>query len=136
MISSYGLVTGEVAGHDPLANHPDVYSPPIFGPAIKFAGQLQQWTGDATSFSNEVAVDARISFESYAGGRSTSILEIDNVGTTALYFDWKVSQIIVCIICTLLNAGPNILVNQKKPHESHGKYWLNAGSLNHTERIG
>lgn len=84
---------------DPLAKHPDVYSLPIFGPAISFAGQLVHWTGNESGFEHQVAVDARVSFESYAGCRSTSILEIDNVGTTAIYFNWKVS-------CHTYSLGP------------------------------
>ena len=77
--------------NDPLAKHPDVYTPPIFGPCIRFAGQMLQWTGDSHSSSDKVAVDARVTFEGYAGCRSTSVLEIINLGTTAMYFSWKVS---------------------------------------------
>ena len=75
---------------DPLANHPDVYTPPMFGPAIKFAGEMLQWAGDSHSSMDKIAVDARVTFEAYAGCRSTSILEIINLGTTAMYFSWKV----------------------------------------------
>lgn len=79
------------ANQDPLAKHPDVYTPPIFGPCIKFAGQMLQWSGDSHSSNDKVAVDARVTFEGYAGCRSTSVLEIINLGTTAMYFSWKVS---------------------------------------------
>lgn len=80
------------ANIDPLAKHPDVYTPPIFGPSIKFAGQILQWSGDSHSASDKVAVDARVTFEAYAGCRSTSVLEIINLGTTAMYFSWKVNM--------------------------------------------
>ncbi|XP_067933605.1 MYCBP-associated protein-like [Watersipora subatra] len=74
---------------DPLSNLPDVYTPPMFGPAIKFAGELLQWTGDSYGSLDTTAVDARVTFEAHAGCRSTSILEIINLGTTAMYFSWK-----------------------------------------------
>lgn len=75
---------------DPLAKHPDVYTMPIFGPSIKFAGETLDWLGDTHSCVDQIAVDARVTFEAYAGSRSTSVLEIINLGTTALYFSWKV----------------------------------------------
>jgi len=75
---------------DPLAEHPDVYSSPIFGPAIRFAGEILQWAGDGHSSEGKIAVDARVTFETFAGCRSTSFLEIINLGTTAMYFSWKV----------------------------------------------
>ena len=62
----------------------------MFGPAIKFAGEMLQWAGDSHSSMDKIAVDARVTFEAYAGCRSTSILEIINLGTTAMYFSWKV----------------------------------------------
>lgn len=77
---------------DPLAMHPDVYATPMFGPAIRFAGEVLQWTGDSYTAADEIAVDARVTFEAYASCRSTSILEIINMGTTAMYFSWKVSR--------------------------------------------
>lgn len=75
---------------DPLASHPDVYSAPVFGPCIQFNGQLLQWSGDSFSNKGKVATDARITFEASTGFRVTSILEIENLGTTAIYYNWKV----------------------------------------------
>ena len=39
-----------------------------------------------------VGIEARVTFEAYAGCRSTSFLEIVNDGTTAIYYDWKVKE--------------------------------------------
>ena len=64
---------------------------PIFGPAIEFAGQAARWTGDSFSFSDQIGIEARVNFESFAGDRVTSYLTIVNNGTTSIYYDWKVS---------------------------------------------
>lgn len=87
---------------DPLAKHPDVYTPPVFGPAIKFAGEVLQWIGDSDSRCDTIAVDARVPFEAYSGCRSTSVLEIINLGTTAMYFNWKVNIITIWYIANKL----------------------------------
>lgn len=75
---------------DPLADHPDVYSGPVFGPCIKFAGQVLQWSGDSFSNAGCQAADARVGFESLAGVRTSVELEVSNLGTTAIYYKWKV----------------------------------------------
>ncbi|KAL5019985.1 hypothetical protein ScPMuIL_002877 [Solemya velum] len=74
---------------DPLHDHPDVHPPPIFGPSIQFAGQPARWTGDSTSFSDQIGIEARVTFESCTGDRVTSYLIIVNDGTTSVYYDWK-----------------------------------------------
>lgn len=75
---------------DPLADHPDVYSGPMFGPCIRFAGQVLYWSGDSFSNAGYQAADARVGFESLAGVRTSAELEISNLGTTAIYYKWKV----------------------------------------------
>ena len=64
---------------------------PIFGPAIEFAGQAARWTGDSFAFRDQIGIEARVNFESFAGDRVTSYLTIVNNGTTSIYYDWKVS---------------------------------------------
>jgi hypothetical protein len=75
---------------DPLRDHPDVHPAPIFGPSIQFAGQPARWTGDSYSFTGQIGIEARVTFEAYSGDRVTSYLTIVNDGTTSLYYDWKV----------------------------------------------
>lgn len=75
---------------DPLSEHPDVYPEPVFGPSILFAGQPARWTGDSVKFKGQVGIEARVTFEAYAGRRATSYLEIFNDGTTCIYYDWQV----------------------------------------------
>lgn len=78
---------------DPLADHPDVYQAPTFGPCMSFAGQILKWTGDSHSNTNWKAADARVGFEAYTGCRTTSVLEMANLGTAAIYYSWKVSEV-------------------------------------------
>ena len=68
---------------------------PVFGPSIQFAGQAARWTGDSFSFKDQVGIEARVNFETFAGDRVTSYLTIVNNGTTSVYFDWKVCTKIV-----------------------------------------
>lgn len=79
-----------MVAEDPLADHPDVYEAPIFGPCLLFAGEMLKWTGDSFSNLNWKAADAREGFEAYAGCRATSVLEMANLGTAAIYYSWKV----------------------------------------------
>ena len=72
-----------------MDSHPDVFPLPVFGPSIQFAGQAARWTGDSTSFLGQVGIEARVTFEAFAGKRTTSFLEIFNDGTTSIYYDWK-----------------------------------------------
>lgn len=78
---------------DPLRDHPDVHPAPVFGPSLQFAGQAARWTGDSFSFQGQVGIEARVSFETFSAHRTTSFLEIINDGTTAVYYDWKVSKV-------------------------------------------
>ena len=66
----------------------------VYGPSINFAGQPARWTGDSYSFKDQVGIEARVTFESYAGSRVTSYLYIVNDGTTAVYYDWKVIKVL------------------------------------------
>ncbi|XP_071490212.1 MYCBP-associated protein-like [Diadema antillarum] len=62
---------------------------PIVGPALKFNGYPARWTGDSTSHKGQVACSSRVTFEAFAGVRTTSHLELVNEGTTTIYYDWK-----------------------------------------------
>lgn len=74
---------------DSFHEYPDVRPPPIFGPAVQFAGQEARWTGDCDSMVGQVGIEARVAFEAYSGTRVTSYLEVVNIGTTSVFFDWK-----------------------------------------------
>jgi hypothetical protein len=78
------------SGNDLLAQQPDVNDEPLFGPAILFGGQTANWTGSDTDNLGIVALESRLNFETKAGKRVLATFEIHNIGTTAIYFDWKV----------------------------------------------
>ena len=61
----------------------------ITGPSIRFAGQPARWTGDDTSMSDRVALEARVTFDTVVGRRATAFLDVVNDGTTAIYYDWR-----------------------------------------------
>ncbi|KAK6958793.1 MYCBP-associated protein-like isoform X1 [Biomphalaria glabrata] len=60
----------------------------LFGPSLLIDGQLAQWTGDGTSHADEIALEARVTFEGFTDQRVTSHLDVVNNGTTTIYFDW------------------------------------------------
>ncbi|KAK2157198.1 hypothetical protein LSH36_196g08021 [Paralvinella palmiformis] len=64
-------------------------SQPVFGPSLIFSGRAARWTGDSSTFLGQKGVEARVSFEAFAGDRATTFLEIVNDGTTCIYYDWK-----------------------------------------------
>lgn len=72
-----------------LADHPDVISQPIFGPALIFGGQMARWTGNSSENAGLIALESRLNFETKAGKRVSATFEIFNCGTTAIYFDWR-----------------------------------------------
>lgn len=85
--SHYLLIDSE----DPLSAHPDVIQPPIFGPCIIFGGQTAKWTGGEGENTGIVALESRLNFETKASKRVLATFEIFNIGTTVIYYDWKVS---------------------------------------------
>lgn len=79
------------SANDVLAEHPDVIDEPVFGPAILFGGQMATWTGSECENEGVVAMESRLNFETKAGKRVLATFEIHNVGTTSIYYDWRVS---------------------------------------------
>ncbi len=75
---------------DPFTDHPDVITGPVFGPCVIFGGQSARWTGNDAENLGIIALESRLNFETKAGKRVLATFEIGNVGTTAIYYDWKV----------------------------------------------
>jgi hypothetical protein len=75
---------------DVLAQHPDVVEEVIFGPALLFGGQTANWTGNDNENAGIVALESRLNFETKAGKRVLATFEIHNIGTTSIYYDWRV----------------------------------------------
>ena len=83
----------ETGNDDFLAQYPDVATEPVFGPAILFGGQAANWTGRECENTGIVALESRLNFETKAGKRVLATFEIHNIGTTTIYFDWKVGEL-------------------------------------------
>ncbi|XP_071824825.1 MYCBP-associated protein-like isoform X2 [Apostichopus japonicus] len=67
----------------------EIMEGPVSGPCLVFQGFRAGWTGDSCSGKGQVASGARVTFESFAGERTTAYLELVNDGTTSLHYDWK-----------------------------------------------
>ena len=76
--------------NDPFFGLPDVIEPPIFGPCIVFGGQTARWSGGDEENVGIVAFESRLNFETKASKRVLATFEIFNIGTTVIYYDWKV----------------------------------------------
>ena len=67
----------------------DVTTQPILGPALRVGQQLLQWEGPPTAKAQN-PLEVRVLFESSVGERITSHLDMENCGTTAIYYSWQV----------------------------------------------
>lgn len=75
---------------DPFVEHPNIIPPPVFGPCIIFGGQTAKWTGSEPENLGLIALESRLNFETKAGKRVLATFEIINIGTSVIYYDWKV----------------------------------------------
>lgn len=71
---------------------------PVLGPCIMVAGQTLRWEGGNYELENDVAIVTRVLFETYAGKVVTTTLDIENLGTSTIYFSWTVSATILYMI--------------------------------------
>lgn len=83
----------KISDPDALSMHPDVVKAPVFGPSIIFGGQTANWTGNDNENAGLVALESRLNFETKAGKRVMATFEIHNIGTSSIYYDWKVCKI-------------------------------------------
>ncbi|XP_055771066.1 MYCBP-associated protein-like isoform X1 [Salvelinus fontinalis] len=75
--------------HDPLSQFDDVMLDAVLVPALRFCGQPARWTGTSTSHKGEVGISARVTFEALSGERASSDMEVQNEGSTAVYYSWQ-----------------------------------------------
>ncbi|XP_045070160.1 MYCBP-associated protein-like [Coregonus clupeaformis] len=61
----------------------------VLVPALRFCGQPARWTGNSTSHKGEVGISARITFEALSGDRASSVMELQNEGSTSVYYSWQ-----------------------------------------------
>ncbi|XP_078510578.1 MYCBP-associated protein isoform X2 [Lissotriton helveticus] len=74
---------------DPLEDYPDVIPELFLGPSIQFCGQPARWIGSNCSHREEIGISARMTFEALAGDKATSVMEVANDGTTAIWYEWR-----------------------------------------------
>nr|XP_046187741.1 MYCBP-associated protein-like [Oncorhynchus gorbuscha] len=75
--------------HDPLSQFDYVMLDAVLVPALRFCGQPARWTGNSTSHKGEVGISARVTFEALSGERARSDMEVQNEGSTAVYYSWQ-----------------------------------------------
>ena len=81
----------------PLDGLPDAFTQPLMGPALTIRGHLLKWEGPPkpdlkSGPTGSEPVDLRVTFESGVEDEVTSHLEMENCGTTAIYYSWKVCR--------------------------------------------
>ncbi|XP_036398842.1 MYCBP-associated protein [Megalops cyprinoides] len=81
--------TEQKENRDPLAHYDDVIPRVLLVPAVRFCGQPARWIGSSSSHKGEVGIAARLTFEALAGEQASSYLELQNEGSTAVYYSWQ-----------------------------------------------
>ncbi|XP_029949269.1 MYCBP-associated protein-like [Salarias fasciatus] len=74
---------------DSLTDDHDVQSEPLCIPALRFSGQLATWTGNSATKQGEVGISSTVTFETLTGEIDISYLELQNEGSTVVYFNWQ-----------------------------------------------
>ncbi|KAE8576780.1 hypothetical protein XENTR_v10004318 [Xenopus tropicalis] len=82
-------VSEEKENMDPLKDFPDVVPEFVLGPSLIFCGQLAQWVEDDVSHRDKVGISTRITFEALAGEKASSVLEVVNNGSAAIWYEWR-----------------------------------------------
>ena len=79
---------------------PETFPQSLEGPALKIRDHLLKWEGAPkphvqTSQTRSEPVEFRLMFESGVEEEVTSCLPMENCGTTAIYYSWKVYKPVV-----------------------------------------
>ncbi|XP_064179535.1 MYCBP-associated protein isoform X1 [Anguilla rostrata] len=74
---------------DPLVHGDDAIAEAVSVPALHFCGQPARWIGSPSSHKGEVGIAVRLTFEALEGEQASSYLELQNEGSTALYYTWQ-----------------------------------------------
>ncbi|TWW59632.1 hypothetical protein D4764_06G0011620 [Takifugu flavidus] len=98
LLKSTDVSTGFFDFHrDPPAQcHGAQTDPPV--PALRFCGQLAQWTGNSTNYQvrpprtpplSGTGINSTIFFEASPGEVASSRLELRNEGNTSIFYSWQ-----------------------------------------------
>ncbi|XP_030636292.1 MYCBP-associated protein [Chanos chanos] len=75
---------------DPLAMYEDIVQEAVLVPALRFCGELASWTDNtAPAHKGDVGICARLTFETVVGQRVCSHVDLENEGSTAIYYSWQ-----------------------------------------------
>ena len=93
---------------------PEMFPQPLEGPALNIRDHLLKWEGAPkphvqTSQTRSEPVEFRLMFESGVEEEVTSCLPMENCGTTAIYYSWKV-RISYCVHVVAISGriGPPV----------------------------
>ena len=82
-------------------------SPPRIGPALKLNGQLLKWEGDEVAEGSLSPINLKLLFEEEVNSTSQANVEMENCGTAAIYYSWKVCvHLVMCILCMYIHFVP------------------------------
>ncbi|XP_018423368.1 PREDICTED: MYCBP-associated protein [Nanorana parkeri] len=75
---------------DPLQDYPDVVEDFVLGPSLLFCGQPAAWVEDPiVSHRDKAGISTRITFEALAGEKASSVIEVVNNGSAAVWYEWR-----------------------------------------------
>ncbi|XP_072259442.1 MYCBP-associated protein isoform X2 [Pyxicephalus adspersus] len=110
--------TEEKENQDPLKDYPDVVTDFVIGPSLLFCGQPATWVEDQVSHRDKAGISTRITFEALAGEKASSLIEVVNNGTTAIWYEWR----------RLPNTA-NLGERHKEPRVQHFYFNTSAGVI-------
>lgn len=78
-----------------MDTHPDVAAPPLVGPALQIQDQLYTWFSEEGEVGGaggreETKTQLRVLFETGIQELSMNQILLENLGTVAISFSWKV----------------------------------------------
>ena len=74
----------------------------LVGPALTIGGHLLKWEGRPKTNSSLAPIDLRVNFESAVEDMTTSHLQMENSGTTAVYYSWKVCSVAYHVLFSVI----------------------------------
>ncbi|CAJ0965673.1 unnamed protein product [Ranitomeya imitator] len=110
--------TEDKENQDPLSDFPDVVPDFVLGPSLLFCGQPAVWVENSMSYREKVDISTRITFEALAGENASSVLEVVNNGSAAVWYEWR-----------RLPHTTSLGDRHKEPRVQHFYFNTNAGVI-------
>ncbi|XP_056405402.1 MYCBP-associated protein isoform X2 [Hyla sarda] len=103
---------------NPLSDFPDVVPDYVSGPSLLFCGQPAVWIENPLSYREKVGISTRITFEALAGEKASSVLEVVNNGSAAVWYEWR-----------RLPHATSLGDRHKEPRGQHFYFNTSAGAI-------